>query len=148
MEKKMSYAQLYLRIALGVEYLVPGLDRLGVWGPHGSPHVSWGDWAHFIGYARAIMGFLPHQLSDLFAVIATIGELSFGTLLIIGLFTRWAAIGSGILTLLFCLSMTISFGIVAPLSYSVFGVSAASFLLATIPYYKWSVDGGLAKAKK
>jgi putative oxidoreductase len=147
MEKKMSYAQLYLRIALGVEYLVPGLDRLGVWGPNGSPHVSWGDWAHFSGYARMVMGFLPGKVADVFAVLATIGELSFGTLLIIGLFTRWAAIGSGVLTLLFSLSMTISFGIVAPLSYSVFGVSAASFLLSTIPYYKWSVDGRLARAK-
>jgi putative oxidoreductase len=148
MEKQVSYIQLYLRIALGVGFLVPGLDRLGVWGPHGGHQVSWGDWSHFSAYAKEVMSFLPAKLAEFLAVIATICEISFGVLLLIGWLTRWAAIGAGVLTLIFALSMAVSFGIVAPLSYSVFAVSAGSFLLSTLSHYPWSVDSGLARGKR
>ena len=137
----MQYlAQLFLRIALGIGYLVPGLDRLGVWGRPGENGISWGDWQHFMQYAREVMGFIPASLVNVFAVIATIAEIGFGLLLLLGKWTKIAALGSGILALLFAVAMTISFGIVSPLSYSVFTVSAASFLLATQGKYKWSLD--------
>jgi putative oxidoreductase len=66
-------------------------------------------------------------------------------LLIIGLFTRKAAIGSGLLSLCFALAMTLSFGIESPIGYSVFTLSAASFLLATLSAYPWSIDAFLSK---
>jgi len=140
MENKMSYAQLYLRIALGVGFLVPGLDRLGVWGPNGLPYVSWGDWSHFSAYAHKVMYFLPYKLAEVFAMLATAGEVGFGALLLVGFFTRWAAIGAGLLTLCFALSMTAAFGIVSPINYSVFAFSAGSFMLSTMPQYRWSID--------
>ena len=140
MKKQFSYAQLYLRLALGIDFLVPGLDRLGAWGPHGNPNVSWGDWQHFVDYARQTMAFMPHSWVPVFAVIATLGEGGFGLLLLIGLFTRVAALGSFLLSLGFAISMAISFGIESPLGYSVFTLSAASLLLASLPEYKWSTD--------
>jgi len=140
MKKLQSFAQLFLRLALGIGYLVPALDRLGVWGKNGQPGISWGDWHHFVQYAGEVMGFIPHALVIPFAEIATIAEISFGILLVLGKYTKLAAIGSGVLALLFAISMAISFGIVSPLSYSVFTVSAASFLLATIDQYNWSLD--------
>ena len=139
--KKQHFAQLFLRIALGVGYLVPGLDRLGVWGKNGEAGISWGDWQHFMQYAKEVMGFIPVALVNVFAVIATIAEIGFGLLLLLGKWTKIAALGSGVLALLFAVAMAISFGIVSPLSYSVFTVSAASFLLATMDKYKWSLDG-------
>ena len=130
---KMQYfAQLFLRIALGIGYLVPGLDRLGVWGRPGEKGISWGDWQHSMQYAGEVMGFIPASLVNVLAVIATIAEIGFGLLLLLGKWTKIAALGSGVLALLFALAMAISFGIVSPLSYSVFTVSAASFLLATM----------------
>ena len=140
MEKFSSFAQLYLRIAIGVSYLVFGLDRLGVWGNYGEKNVSWGDWEHFMKYAAEVMSFLPAELVSLFAIVATIAEIVFGILLLLGKWTRVAAFGSGILAFFFAISMAISFGIVSPLSYSVFTVSAASFLLAFCKNYKWSLD--------
>ena len=138
---KMQYfAQLFLRIALGIGYLVPGLDRLGVWGRPGEKGISWGDWQHFMQYAGEVMGFIPAAIVNVLAVIATIAEIGFGLLLLLGKWTKIAALGSGVLALLFALAMAISFGIVSPLSYSVFTVSAASFLLASIDKYKWSLD--------
>ena len=91
-------------------------------------------------YAVTVMGFLPETLAEIFAAIATAAEILFGALLLAGKWTRKVSLGSGILTLLFGVSMAISFGIVSPLSYSVFVVSAASFLLATIDRYRWSLD--------
>jgi putative oxidoreductase len=135
-----NFTQLFLRLALGIGYLVPGLDRLGVWGKNGEAGISWGDWQHFMQYAKEVMGFIPVSLVNVFAVIATIAEIGFGILLLLGKWTKIAALGSGILALLFAVAMAISFGIISPLSYSVFTVSAASFLLATIGQYKWSLD--------
>lgn len=137
--------QLYLRIAIGSAYLWEVADRLGMLGVHGQPHVGWGDWQHFNDYARQVMSFLPSAIIPFFALIATIGEGLLGALLLAGLYTRAAAIGSGILSFCFALAMTISFGIDSPLGYSVFTLSAASFLLATLPEYDFSLDNLLAR---
>ena len=140
MKNKVSYLQLYFRIAVGVGFLIPGLDRLGVWGANGQPQVSWGDWAHFSAYAHKVMYFLPDKVAEVFAVFATIGEIGFGSLMLIGCFTRFAAIGGGLLTLCFGLSMAAAFGITAPFNYSVFAFSGGCFLLSTLPEYRWSID--------
>jgi uncharacterized membrane protein YphA (DoxX/SURF4 family) len=135
---------IYLRLAIGASYLWEVADRLGLFGPNGHPRVGWGDWKHFIAYAKQVMSFLPDAIVDPLATIATIGEGGFGLLLILGLFTRLAAIGSGILSLCFAIAMAISFGIESPLGYSVFTLSAASFLLAGATQYSWSLDSWFA----
>jgi uncharacterized membrane protein YphA (DoxX/SURF4 family) len=132
--------QLYLRLALGAGFFVIGCDRLGVWGPYGKPWVSWGDWKHFSAYAHELMSFLPWGLAEVLAVLATAAEVSFGVLLLLGLFIRQASFGSGFLTLCFAIAMTITNGITSPLNYSVFTVSAASFLLSAQQRYRWSID--------
>lgn len=147
MQNNQSLVQFYLRIGLGASYLCAGLDRLGVWGPPGGARISWGDWQHFMDYAYKLLFFLPYGLANFVAGVASAAEIIFGVLLILGLLTRWAAIGSGILLLLFALSMTVALGIQAPLNYSVFTASAASFLLSTLPAYKWSLDGFLYNKK-
>lgn len=140
MQLNQKISSIYLRLAIGVSYLWEVADRLGLFGPNGHPHVGWGDWKHFIAYAKQVMSFLPHCIINPLATIATIGEGGFGLLLILGLFTRVAAIGSGILSLCFAIAMAISFGIESPLGYSVFTLSAASFLLAGTAQYSWSLD--------
>ncbi|MEB0263828.1 MULTISPECIES: DoxX family protein [unclassified Mucilaginibacter] len=143
--KYQQATALYLRLALGAAYLWLVADRLGWLGAPGQPHISWGDWAHFMLLSKDTMSFLPDALVTPLAVLATIGEGVFGFMLIIGLFTRLSALGSGAIALAFAASMTISRGIDAPIGYSVFTVSAASFLLATLPYYKWSIDSLITK---
>jgi putative oxidoreductase len=147
MRNNFSVPSLFLRLTLGISYLWFVADRFGLLGTNGSPHVGWGDWHHFVLYASQVMSFIPSRVVPFFAGLATLGEFSFGLLLVTGCFTRLAAIGSGLLSLLFAISMGISFGIESPLGYSVFTVSAASFLLAAIPSYQWSVDEWLSKKK-
>jgi len=143
MRTSSSYIQFYLRLALGIGFLIPALDRLGVWGAPGGPNISWGDWQHFSAYAHKVMSFFPGGLAEALAVLATTCELVFGVLLVIGWKTRLAATGSGLLTFCFAVSMLISFGIPSPFNYSVFAFSAGSLLLATLPDYPFSIDNRL-----
>lgn len=142
-----KFVQLYLRVAIGTAYLWEVADRLGILGAHGQPHVGWGDWSHFIAYAHQTMSFLPSSIVPAFAIIATIGEGFFGAAVLTGLYTRLAAIGSAVLSFCFALAMAISFGIESPLGYSVFTLSAASLLLATLPGYAYSLDNWLTRNK-
>jgi uncharacterized membrane protein YphA (DoxX/SURF4 family) len=142
---RTSFPQFYLRIALGTGFFLLGLDRLGAWGPHGRPWVSWGDWQHFSAYAHQVMSFLPYTLAGMLAVLATIVEITGGFLLLMGLFTRWAAYSCSLLTFCFAVAMAISGGITSPIDYSVFSVSAACWLLAIQPGYRWSIDALLQR---
>jgi putative oxidoreductase len=132
MTRSTKLSSLYLRLALATAYLWEVADRTGILGAPGRPHVGWGDWSHFVAYARTVLSFLPAAWIPLFAFLASVCEGAIGLLLLFGLSTRMAAIGSGVLSLCFALSMAISFGIDSPLGYSVFTVSAASFLLASM----------------
>ena len=51
-------------------------------------------------------------------------------LLLIGIWSRWTAVASAVLLVLFGTAMAISFGARSPLDYSVFSASAAAILLA------------------
>jgi len=143
--KTTPIIQLYLRLAIGIPFFIYGTDRLGLWGKYGEKNISWGDWEHFMQYAATVMGFLPYQVAQVLAIIATTAEISVGILLVTGYKTRYAALAAGILSLFFAISMAISFGILSPLGYGVFAVSAGGFLLYTVGEYHYSVDKLLGK---
>ncbi|MDQ0636904.1 putative oxidoreductase [Pedobacter sp. W3I1] len=135
------FAQLFLRLALGIGFILPVMDRFGWLGAPGSPTVGWGNWSVFLDYTNALMPFLARPVANVMAILATAGELVFGIMLIIGFKIKLAAIGSFLLTLAFALSMLIFANYRAPFNYSVFVVSASSLLLVTLPSYKWSMEG-------
>lgn len=140
MKQYHHLASLYLRIALGATMLSAVADRLGFWGAPLEPGVGWGNWENFVANTADLNSFMPATLIPFLAIVATVLELSFSLLLITGFKTRIAAFGTGCLLSAFALAMTISYGIKGALDYSVFIGSAAGFMLATIPYYKYSVD--------
>lgn len=140
MKSIIPYAQLYLRLAVGLGFLAAFADRLGWVGIHGDPNIAWGSWRAFLDYTFVLLGFLPRELSDICGLLATVAEGTIGLMLIIGFKTRIAAAGSTILSLLFALAMCISLGPKSTLNYSVFTLSAASLLLYTLADYPWSVD--------
>ncbi len=140
MKRYSALAQILLRLALGMGFLSAVADRFGLWGHNGEPGVAWGDWAHFYAYARKLMFFLPGDIVEVLAIIATVAEFVFGLLLIIGWKTQIAAMGSGVLGLSFAVCMTLALGVKAPFDFSVFSVAAAGFLLASVRYYPLSID--------
>ncbi|RWX01419.1 DoxX family protein [Flavobacterium cerinum] len=143
MKNMLPTAQLFLRLALGIGFILPVMDRLGMLGLPGEPNVGWGNWSNFIDYTHSLMPYLNRPIAGIMGAIATIAEVVFGILLIVGFKTRLTAIGSFALTLTFALSMLFFAGYRAPFNYSVFTVSAASLLLSVIGEYKWSIDASL-----
>ncbi|MGN7784482.1 DoxX family membrane protein [Niabella sp. 22666] len=139
MLQKTSYtnwAQLIFRIAISLTLFSAVADRFGYWGAQS----AWGNWANFEAYTGQLLFFLPHALVAAAAVVATILEIAFGVLLLIGYKTRPVAILTGCLLLLFATSMVMALGLKPTLDYSVWVGAAGCFLLAGIPHYSFSID--------
>lgn len=134
--KDFKLPQLFLRLAISVTMLSAVADRFGFWGDNS----AWGNWENFEKYTRQLTFFLPETLSTFSAYTATFLEILFPLMLILGFKTKIAAYGTGILLLVFALSMSIALGIKAPLDYSVWVGSAAAFLLATQKEFYFSID--------
>jgi hypothetical protein len=73
-------------------------------------------------------------------VIATGAESLFGLLLLVGWYTRVTALLSGLLLIVFGVSMALGLGVKAPLDYAVFTGAGGAFLLATCERFPFSVD--------
>jgi putative oxidoreductase len=140
MDYSFKIPQLLLRIALGVGFLVTVSDRLGFLGPVGTNNIEWGNWENFIKYTATLMPFLDTPVVNVMGGIATVAEATIGILLIIGFKTKYAALASCVLTLIFALAMTTFLGIKAPINFAVPITCTASLLLSTIPVYRWSID--------
>lgn len=138
MTKYRDIATLLLRLATAANFLSPAASRLGLWGNQSS------GWKNFIIYAAQVNSFAPPAIVPLLAIASTILEISFPIMLIVGYETRYAALGASALTFIFAVTMTYSFGVKSPLDYGVFVDCTSAFLLATIPTYRWSIDGKLA----
>ena len=135
-----AFSSVFLRLALGFALLSAVADRFGFWGAFGEPNVSWGTFARFVAYTEKFNWFLPRSVIPTLAIISTGAEIIFGLLLMLGWGTRIVAFLSGILFLLFALTMTVALGIKAPLDFSVFVDAGAGFLLATCAEYPFSID--------
>ena len=135
--KFTDFSTIFLRIALAAGFLSAVAARFNLWGRKNSFTETWNG---FISYTGEVNTFLPKSMIPSIAVLATILEIGLAVLLLVGFKTGFSAACSGILLLLFALAMAFSGGIKEPLDYSVFAASAGAFLLATVPYYKWSLD--------
>jgi len=130
----------FLRLAMGVGLVSAVADRLGFWGPPGAAMVSWGNFHNFLAYTAKLNPWCPGACLPLLGVVVTIAEAGLGMLLILGISSRLAALLTGVMTLAFAAAMTLVLGVHAPLIYSVFPFSAASFLLASQPPDELSID--------
>lgn len=125
-----SVAEWFLRLALSTAFLSAVADRFGWWGPPGAANIAWGNWQHFMTYSAKLNGWLPAALQPSLAYLATAAELVLGLALLTPFWTRWVALASGLLLLVFALAMTVTLGVKAPLNFSVFTAAAAAFVLA------------------
>jgi putative oxidoreductase len=139
MKKYQDTGTMLLRIAMAATFLSAVASRLNLWGKSSS------GWDGFLAYTAEVLPFAPKQLVPLLAVVSTVLEITFSLMLLAGWKTRQAATGAACLLLLFALAMAYSGGIKSPLDYSVFVDAAACFLLASFPYYRWSIDAGLSR---
>jgi uncharacterized membrane protein YphA (DoxX/SURF4 family) len=131
-ERMLQIARIFLRLALGIAFLVSVADRFGVLGPYGAKNVSWGDWKHFVQYVATLNWFVPKALIPALSALETAVETVLGVALLVGIYQRTVAWCSAALLLSFALTMSVALGIVAPLSYSVFTAFGAAFLLGAV----------------
>jgi len=124
---RQRWGMLYLRLAIGTSFLSGIADRFGL---YTGRNVGYGNFAGFMRYTAQVNSFMPSSTIPFLAWAATVAELAFGLALVLGIWLRWAALGSSILLLLFGTAMAISFGIKSPLDYSVFSASAGALILA------------------
>src|SRR5690606_3010376 len=127
MNKKLI--KIFLRLAIAASFLSAVADRFGMW----SREVSvWGNWNSFLEYTQIINPWFPGSVIPLIGALATTAEIIFAFCLIIGFRTELFAKLSGILLLIFALSMSFSTGIKGAFDFSVFTASAAAFGLGLI----------------
>ncbi len=119
--------KVFLRLALAFGFLSAVADRFGLWGKDLS---TWGNWDSFLQYTALINPWFPNSMISIIAFIATALEVIFAICLIIGLKTEGVAKWSGMLLLVFALSMTFSTGIKGAFDYSVFSAAAGAFALS------------------
>ena len=146
-ENGTEIVRLFARFALGGSFLSAVADRFGLLGPHGAKNVSWGDFAHFVGYTGKVMSLFPSSLTVSFAWAATVAETLFGILLIAGFKTRMTSVFSGLLLLSFAVGMATGLGIKTPFDYSVFSATAAAFLLAFWEPDRFTLDKLLNRSR-
>ncbi len=134
---RQQYIKILLRLSIGTAFLSAVADRFGYWPESVS---VWGNWENFLGYVAILNPWFPDNAASLLGIVATGAEIVFGVTLLVGLKTEQMAKWSGILLLIFALSMTFSTGVKGPLDYSVFTAAAASFALATMHEKYFEVD--------
>jgi thiosulfate dehydrogenase [quinone] large subunit len=139
-EAMQRLAPVFLRLAVGGTFLVSVADRFGLWGPSGTKNVAWGDFVHFTQYTGQLNPWAPAALVPTLAWTATGAELVLGVALILGLFTRWAALLSSVLLVLFAGGMSVGTGLKSALNASVLSAAAAAFALVVLGPGPWSVD--------
>ena len=81
-------------------------DRFGLWGPIGTPGVSWGGFAKFLDYTATILPYLSTTLVAVAGWAATVAEIVLGVALLAGVRVRLATLASGVLLLTFAIAMT------------------------------------------
>ncbi len=135
--------KLFLRVTIAAGFFSAVADRFGMWPKDVS---AWGNWDNFVQYTAAINPWIPISLIGILAIIATAAEIFFAFCLLIGFKTELFAKLSGILLLIFALSMTFSIGIKAPFDYSVFIASAGAFALSTIKIKYLELDMLMSKS--
>lgn len=122
-----------LRVVVGIVFLVHGGQKLFVWG--------FGGVAGFLGQVG-----IPAPM--LAAVIVTLVEFLGGLALLLGLFTRWAAIPLAIDMLVAILAVHLKAGFFLPNGYEfALTLLAATVALSLLGSGEASVDGFLAKRR-
>lgn len=143
----MSYKliKLFLRLAIATAFLSAVADRLGLWGQSNS---VWGSWDSFLQYTAQINPWAPAVIVPALGLLATVAEIVLALGLIAGYKTKLFANLSGILLLIFALSMTFSTGIKKALDASVFSASAAAFALGIMKEKYWELDAIIERRQR
>lgn len=69
MENSLKLPQLLLRLALGITFLTPVLDRLGILGSPKTGNIEWGNWENFLDYTATLMPYFDRPMVNVMGLI-------------------------------------------------------------------------------
>lgn len=124
---KNKALKLFLRLVISLGFLSAVADRFGLWPEAVS---AWGNWDSFVKYTAIINPWFPSSIIPALAIVATAAEILFAICLLIGFKTELFAKLSGLLLLIFAISMSFSIGVKPVFDYSVFIASGGAFALS------------------
>ena len=142
---KDNVIKLFLRTSISLSFLSAVADRFGLWS---EKYSVWGSWKNFVDYTGVINPWLPDTTFEAVAALATGAEILFAICLLIGYKTELFAKLSGLLLLIFGLSMTFSTGIKGALDYSVFSASAGAFALGLMKNKFFEIDSIILASRR
>lgn len=130
MKNSKFIIKLFLRFSIGLGFISASMDRLGWWNNIlNEDQIAWGNWQNFIQYTHSLIPWVNELMAYVAGTIATVAEIIFGILLLIGWKIKIVANLSGILLLIFAFTMLLQ-QFKSPFDFSVFSASAACFALA------------------
>lgn len=125
-----EYAPLILRVVTGLVFAMHGYQKLTVMGIPG---------------VTGFLTMLHFPMPEVFAVLLIAGELVGGILLILGLWTHWAAKVTAFIALVALLTVHISKGFFLPGYEFILMLLAASISVMITGAGKWSLDRKMMK---
>lgn len=124
-----SGVKIFLRVAIAIAFLSAVADRFGFWPETVS---VWHNMDAFLAYTQTLNPWCPAALIPALGWFATVAELLLGIALLVGFRLKWTALASGVLLLIFALSMSYTVGLKPVFDYSVLAAAAAAFALARL----------------
>ncbi|NYI70057.1 putative membrane protein YphA (DoxX/SURF4 family) [Naumannella cuiyingiana] len=122
-------------VLLAVSLLGAVADRFGLFGPAGSPGVSWGNWPAFVAYTAGLLPGLPAPAVTVAAIAATIAEAVLGVALIVGWQRRWVGKAAAGLFAVYLVAMLPSVGAGEVVRYGVPMLIGGALLVSATPRF-------------
>jgi uncharacterized membrane protein YphA (DoxX/SURF4 family) len=119
-----------LRFSLATAFLSAVADRFGWRVSFGQG--TWGSMTGFADYTHQLVPFASGWLLTTIAWTATATEATVGVLLLTGWWPKLVGAAACLVLIVFGAAMAVSFGVEAPLSYSVFSAASAAAAYAML----------------
>ncbi|MDV2117437.1 DoxX family protein [Alcaligenes faecalis] len=128
-ETKMTFILLFLRLSLALTLLSAVADRFGLWGELNNFDITWGGMNRFHQDVEVLTPWLFASAIPALSWFVTILELLLGIALLLNYKSALAALLSGVLFLIFALSMSFFLSTKLMINFNVLVCSASAFLL-------------------
>lgn len=106
-------------VLLALDFAGAVADRFGVWGPSGTPGVSWGSWPEFVTYTQVLLGGAAAPVAVAAAVAATGVEVVLAISLMSGYQRRWTGKAAAGLLAIYLVAMALAIGLDEVATYAV-----------------------------
>jgi hypothetical protein len=129
-------------LLLALDFAGAVADRFGVFGPPGTPGVSWGDWPQFVDYTQILLGGVALPAALVAAVAATGVEVVLAIALIAGFQRRWTGKAAAGLLTIYLVAMAWTIGLDEVATYALPILVGGALLVSACPVRRRTTNPG------